>query len=155
VTQPDAAALHKQRLEQQHQDSPKPQHSQQQDLCVPGRIESTTAPAPPALKTLPEVHDLPPVRRDAAPTAADAEFDYNKELQRGAALGAPGKATHWVLHGLHSMRKVRVSCLAVFRPSLAPDSDQHRDYGSLVTMLHCNSAAPHRCSQQPTTFVVL
>jgi hypothetical protein len=57
---------------------------------VPGRIESTTAPAPPALKTLPEVHDLPPVRGGPAPAAADAEFDYNNELQRGAALGTPG-----------------------------------------------------------------
>lgn len=94
----DAAALHKQRLEQQHshkQDEAETQHQQQQqgDMSLPGRIESTTAPLPPPnlLRELPKVVDLPPLRKsDPAKAAADAEFDYGKELQRGAALGSGG-----------------------------------------------------------------
>lgn len=94
----NAAALHRQRLEQQH--SQKGQHEQEQGtLSLPGRIESSTAPAPPPLlKELPEVVDLPPMRKDPAKTAGDAEFDYDKELQRGAASGSGGAQQQNVMH---------------------------------------------------------
>jgi hypothetical protein len=93
--QTDVAALHKQRLEEQHSQNAQSQKSQPQgELCLPGRIESTTAPAPPPLlKELPEVVDLPPLRKGPTSAAADAEFDYDRELKKGVALGGPGGYT--------------------------------------------------------------
>jgi len=85
----DVAALHKQRLEQQQQQvHAQAQQLQQHELSLPGRIESTTAPAPPPLlKELSEAEDLPPPGKAPAAAAADAEFNYEKELQHSAVLG--------------------------------------------------------------------
>lgn len=95
--QTDVAALHKQLLEQQHSQNAQAQQKAQPqgELCLPGRIESTTAPAPPPLlKELPEVVDLPPLRKGPTSAAADAEFDYDRELKKGAALGGAGWYTN-------------------------------------------------------------